>query len=152
MIVFDISLVENSILENFENVGYIPGVGFVAIINSQKGDYSNLAIAYMLFRDIALNAKEVELDKDILAMMINRIIKDSKEVLTIKSLVQNNIDNNKAILKQLEKSILLMEFNQDYLKRFLSQGTLTKKDLLDFYSGEDVKDRYRLTEKEINEL
>lgn len=152
LIVFDISLVENSILKNFENVGYIPGVGFVAIINSQKGDYSNLAIAYMLARDIALNAKEIELDKDILAIMVNRIIKDINEVLTIKSLVHNNIDNNKAILKQLEKSILLMEFNQEYLKRFLNQGTLTKKDLLDFYTGEDVKDMYRLIEKEINEL
>ena len=152
LIVFDISLVENSILKNFENVGYIAGVGFIAIINSQKGDYSNLAIAYMLARDIVLNAREIELDKDVLAMMVNRIIKDINEVLTIKSLVQNNIDNNKAILKQLEKSILLMEFNQEYLKRFLSQGTLTKKDLLDFYSGEDVKDKYRLIEKEINEL
>lgn len=152
LIVFDISLVDNSILNNFENVGYIPGVGFVAIINSLKGDYSNLTIAYMLARDIALNAKEIELDKDILALIVKRIIKDIKEVLTIKSLVQKNIDNNKEILKQLEKSILLMEFNQEYLKRFLRQGTLTKKDLLDFYSGEDVKDKYRLIEKEINEL
>lgn len=152
LIVFDISLVENSILKNFENVGYIAGIGFVAIVNSQKGDYSNLAIAYMLARDIALNAKVIELDKDILAIMVNRIIKDINEVLTIKSLVYNNIDNNKAILKQLEKSILLMEFNQEYLKRFLSKGTLTKKDLLDFYSGEDVKDKYRLIEKEINDI
>lgn len=152
LIVFDISLIENSILKNFENVGYIAGIGFIAVINSQKGDYSNLAIAYMLARDIALNAKKVELDKDVLAMMVNRIIKDINEVLTIKSLVQNNIVNNKAILKQLEKSILLMEFNQEYLKRFLNQGTLTKKDLLDFYSGEDVKDKYRLIEKEINGL
>lgn len=152
LIVFDISLVENSILKNFDNVGYIHGVGFVAIVNSQKGDYSNLAIAYMLARDIALNAKEVELDKDVLAMIVNRIIKDINEVLVIKSLVLNNIDNNKAILKQLEKSLLTMEFNQEYLRRFLSQGTLTKKDLLDFYIGEDVKDKYRLIEKEINDL
>lgn len=152
LIVFDVSLIENSILKNFENVGFISGIGFIAIINSQKGDYSNLAIAYMLARDIALNAKEVELDKDILTMIVNRIIKDINEVLTIKSLVQNNIDNNKSILKQLEKSMLLMEFNQEYLKRFLSQGTLTKKDLLDFYTGEDIKDKYRLIEKEINDL
>ncbi|MDD3721912.1 MAG: KTSC domain-containing protein [Lutibacter sp.] len=48
--------------------------------------------------------------------------------------------------------ILEVEFNQEYLNRFLSQGTLTKKDLLDFYSGEDVKDKYRLIEKDINEL
>ena len=43
LIVFDISLVDNSILKAFDNVGYIPGIGFIAIINSQKGDYSNLA-------------------------------------------------------------------------------------------------------------
>jgi len=152
LIVFDISLVENSVLKNFENVGYIPGVGFIAIINSQKGDYSNLAIAYMLARDIALNAKQIDLDKDVLVMIVNRIIKDINEILTIKSLVFNNIENNKAILKQLEKSILLMEFNQEYLKRFLSQGTLTKMDLLDFYTGEDIKDKYRLIEKDINEI
>ena len=150
LIVFNISLVENSILKNFENVGYIPEIGFVAIINSQKGDYSNLAIAYMLARDIALNAKPIELEKDLLAILVNRIIKDINEVLTIKSLVLNNIDNNKAILKQLEKSILLMEFNQEYLRKFLNVGTLTKKDLLDYYSGEDVKDKYKLIEKEIN--
>jgi len=152
LIVFDISLIDNSILKNFDNVGYIPGVGFIAIINSQKGDYSNLAIAYMLARDIALNSKEIELDKDVLAMIINRIIKDINEILSIKSLVINNIENNKAILKQLEKSILLMEFNQEYLKRFLNIGTLTKKDLLDFYTGDDVKDKFKLIEKDINEI
>lgn len=152
LIVFDISLVDNSILKKFENVGYIPGIGLVAIVNSQKGDYSNLAIAYMLARDIALNAKEIEVDKDILAGIVNRIIKDINEVLSIKRLVESNIDNNKAILKQLEKSILLMEFNQEYLKKFLSDGTLTKKDLLNFYTGEDIKDKFRLIEKDINKL
>lgn len=152
LIVFDISLVDNSILKNFENVGYIPSVGLVAIINSQKGDYSNLAIAYMLARDIATNAKEIELDKNLLTIVVNRIIKDINEVLSIRTLVESNIENNKVILKQLEKSILLMEFNQEYLKKFLNDGTLTKKDLLDFYMGEDIKDKYRLIEKNINEI
>jgi hypothetical protein len=152
LIVFDISLVDNSVLKEFENVGYIPEVGFVAIINSQKGDYSNLAIAYMLARDIALNAKQVDLDKDTLMILVNRLIKDINEITTIKNLVNNNIENNKAILKQLEKSILLMEFNQEYLKKFLTEGTLTKEDLLSYYQGEDVKDKYRLIEKDINNL
>lgn len=152
LIVFDISLVDNSVLREFENVGYIPGVGLVAIINSQKGDYSNLAIAYMLARDIALNAKQVELDKDLLVILVNRIIKDINEITTIKNLVHNNIENNKAILKQLGKSMLIMEFNQQYLKKFLKDGTLTKEDLLNYYQGEDVKDRYRLVEKDINNL
>lgn len=152
LIVFDISVVDNSILKNFDNVGYIPGVGFVAVIDSQKGNYSNLAIAYMLARDIALNAKQVEIEKDLLIVLVNRLIRDINDILTVKLLVENNIENNKAILKQLEKSILQMEFNQTYLKKFLKDGTLTKADLLNFYNGDEIKDRYKLIEKEIIEL
>lgn len=152
LIVFDISVVDNSILKNFDNVGYIPGIGFVAIIDSQKGNYSNLAIAYMLARDIALNAKQVEIDKDLLVVLVNRLIRDINDILSVKSLVENNIENNKAILKQLEKSILQMEFNQSYLKKFLKDGTLTKSDLLNYYNGDEIKDRFKLIEKEINEI
>ena len=139
-------------LKNFENIGYIPQVGFVAIINSQKGDYTNLAIAYMLARDIALNAKEVVLDKDLLSIIVNRIIKDINEISSIKALVQNNIDNNKLILKQIEKSLLLMEFNQQYLRKFLRDGTLSKRDLLDYYLGDDIKDKFKYIEKEISKF
>jgi len=152
LIVFDKALIDNSILKNYENVGFLPAVGFIAVIDSQRGDYSNLVIAYMLARDIALNAKEVELDKELLSLIVNRIIKDINETLTIRNLVEANIENNKAILKQLEKSLLLMEFNQKYLAKFLSDGKLTKKDLLDFYSGEEVKEKYKSLEKHIEGL
>lgn len=81
-----------------------------------------------------------------------RIIKDINEVVKIRSLVHANIENNKAILGQLEKSILLMEFNQEYLLKFLKDGNLTKKDLLDFYMGEDVKEKYKMIEKEIDSI
>ena len=45
-----------------------------------------------------------------------------------------------------------MNFNQEYLNKFLNDGVLDKKDLLDFYMGEDIKDKYKLIEKEINDL
>ena len=45
-----------------------------------------------------------------------------------------------------------MEFNQEYLRKFLTDGTLTKKDLLDYYSAEEIKDKYKLIEKEINSI
>ena len=70
-----------------------------------------------------------------MARMVNTNNKGSNEMKTKKSLVQKKIEKHQAILKQLEKSSLLMEFKQEYLKPFLNQGTLTKKDLLDFYSG-----------------
>lgn len=150
LIVLDASLTDGSILKAYENVGYIRGIGFIAIINSQKGDYANLAIAYMLARDIAMNARVMELDQDLLMIMVNRLIKDLSSVLEIKSLVESNIENNKAILTQLGKSMLLMEFNQEYFSKFLKDGMLSKSDLLSFYQGEDIKDKYRQIEKEID--
>ena len=152
LIVFDISLIDSNILNNYENVGYIPEIGFIAVIDSQKGNYSNLAIAYMLARDIALNARQSDLDIQLLSLIVNRIIKDINEILSIRSLVENNIQNNKQILKQLEKSMLLMEFNQQYLKKFLLDGSLNKKDLLAFYMGEDIKDKFKIIEQEIDNI
>ncbi|MFC1745694.1 hypothetical protein ACFL35_17005 [Candidatus Riflebacteria bacterium] len=149
IIVFDNALVDKKILSEFECAGYIPGIGLVAIVDSQKGDFTGLAIAYMLARDIALNAKETTLDKDVLTLLIKRIIKDISEIFTIKKLITSNIENNKNILKQLDKSLLLIEFSWQYLQKFLNDGTLTKKDLLDFYMGEEVKEKFKLIEKEI---
>jgi hypothetical protein len=152
LIVFDKEIVDTNISRKFEDVGFIPGVGFIAIIDSQRSNYSNLAIAYMLARDIALNAKDVELDKETLSIIITRIVKDIQQVISIKNLVESNIENNKTILKELEKGFLLMDFNQQYLSKFLKDGKLTKQDLLSFYQGEDVKDKYKEIEKEINKL
>jgi hypothetical protein len=42
-----------------------------------------------------------------------------------------------------------MEFNQKYLLKFLQDGKLSRRDLLDFYQGEDVKDEFKSIEKEI---
>jgi len=152
IIVLDISVVDAHILNTIQNVRYIPAIGLISIIDSQKGDFSNLAIAYMLARDLALNAHTVDLDKDLLAVLINRIIKDISDVISIKNLVLGNIENNKKILSQLERSLLSMDFNQKYLQKFLNDGQMSKQDLLDFYSGEEIKEQYKIIEKELKEI
>ena len=152
IIVFDVSLVDNSILSVVQDVRFIPGIGLISIVDSQKGDYRNLAIAYMLARDIAMNARAVEFDPQILKVIVNRLIKDARDMASVRSLVVNSMDNLRQILVQIEKSVLLAECNQRYLSKFLNDGTLTKEDLLNFYSGEEVKDRFRLIEREISEL
>lgn len=152
IIVFDISLVDGSILKFTNSVGFIHGIGFVAIVDSQKGDYSNLVIAYNLARDIVLHAKQPDFDDKTLTIILKRIIKDIDTFFEVKKLVQGNIESNQEILKHLEKSFLLMEFNQQYLSKFLKDGKLTEEDLLAFYSGEEVKEKFAPIEKEILSL
>lgn len=150
MIVFDISLVDNSILKLTDSVAFVQGIGFIAIIDSQKGDYSNLIIAYNLARDIVLSAKKIDFDDKMLTLILKRIIKDIDIFFSIKQLVEANIENNQEILSKLEKALLCMEFNQQYLVKFLKEGKLNEKDLLDFYSGEEIKKKYSIILSEIS--
>jgi hypothetical protein len=143
IIVFDVASVSNSVSKAVQNVRFVPEIGFCAIVDSRKGDYTNLVIAYMLARDLIKNATRIELDKDFLALFINRMIRDIGEVRQIEKLVRNNIESNKKILEQLEKSMLTMEFTQEYLVKFLSDGRLSKEDLLEFYSGNQVRAKFK---------
>lgn len=151
IIVFDKSVASSSITNFTDSVAYIPTVGFIAIIDSLAGNYTNLGIAYMLARDIAINTKpgHPKPDENVLSIMVTRFVKDAKSILSVKNMVENNIQNNKSILKMLEKSLLMMEFNQKYLQKFLTDGTLSKEDLFNFYMGEDMKTTYDTICKDI---
>lgn len=132
IMVFDVSCVKDEV-KNTIGVTYIPQVGFVVVVDMQAGRFENLYIAYLLARDIAMNAKITDYDPDLMKIMVNRIIKDVKEIQTIKDMVEKNIKineesntNNKNILDQLKKNLKMMEFNQKYLEKFLQEGTLSK--------------------------
>jgi hypothetical protein len=141
--------VDGSILKFTEHVGYIPTVGFICIVDSQRGDYSNLVITYQLARDIVLNAAEPDIDTDLLLVLVKRLLKTIEDFKSVRSLVEGNIKNNQKILEQLEKSYLMMEFNEKYFEKMLRDRTLSAEDLLAFYMGEEVKEVFKGIEREI---
>jgi hypothetical protein len=152
IIVFDKNKVDPKISNLVRDVKYISQIGFIAIVDSPAGDYRNLAIAYMLARDVALAPRNFELDRDLLTVLIERVIRDLQGILDIKDMIEQNIEQNKKVLKRIEQSILSMEFNREFLKNFLKEGTLTRQDLLEFYRGGDLRDRFKPIEKQIEQL
>lgn len=151
IVVMDRTLLDASVSEAVDNVGYIKGVGFVAIIDSQANNYTNLAIAYMLARDIALRSRTWDVDGDVLSIVIQRVLKDIGEIQQIRSLIEANIENSKLALKRIEKSLLGIAFSRDYLEKFIADGTLSRSDILAFYEREGVRDKYRALAGEIEE-
>ena len=85
-------------------------------------------------------------------MLIQRLLKDIRDVQNIEMLVKSNLKNNQQILKNIEKSLLSIEFNQQYLVKYLENGVLCKADLLDFYQREEIRAKYKLISKEIESL
>ena len=149
IIVFDKTLADASIQRTVDGVSYIDNIGFVCIIDYEASDYHNLAIAYNLARGLALRKDGKNVEMDFVNMLIQRLLKDIRDIQNIEMLVKNNIKNNQQILKNIEKSLLSIEFNQLYLVKYLEDGYLSKTDLLDFYQREEIRAKYKLISKEI---
>lgn len=149
IIVFDKTLADATIQKAVDGVLYIENIGFVCIIDYEAGDYHNLAIAYMLARGLAMRQDGRMVESEFVNMFIQRLLKDIRDVQNIESLVKSNIKNNQQILKNIEKSLMSIEFSQQYLMKYLQDGYLGKADLLEFYQREEIRAKYKLLAKEI---
>lgn len=152
IIVFDRSLVDSSIEQFTDSVRYISNIGFVCIVDTQKGDYTNLFIAYDLARDIALSPKLNNFDASLLDIIMKKVIRDLTSIVNIKRIVESNIQNCKDILFEIEKSVLSIQFNKKYLEKFLNTGELTRQDLLDFYNEDSVREKFKALREDIETL
>ena len=104
----------------------------------------------MLARALALRKDGRTVDVEFVNMLIERLLKDIRDVQSIEGLVRSNIKNNQQILKNIEKSLLSIEFDQQYLAKYLQDGFLSKADLLEFYQRDDIRAKYKLIAKEID--
>ena len=142
IIVFDKSLVDKSITDHISAAGFIKGIGFVAIVDSQSGDYSNLGIVYEIARDLVLADRVYNAENDTLALLIKRLLRDIESVVSITKQCDAIDKANNAIRDTLKKSMLSFQFTQQYLEKFKQDGELTAADLLAFYNGEEIKEKF----------
>ena len=149
IIVFDKTLADASIQRAVDGVTYVDGIGCICIIDYEASDYQNLAVAYNLARGLALRKDGKNVEVEFVNMLIQRLLKDIRDVQSIETLVKTNIKNNQQILKNIEKSLLSIEFDQKYLAKYLEDGYLNKTDLLEFYQREEIRAKYKLIAKEI---
>lgn len=152
IIVFDKSSVAPALLKTIGHLTFRPEYGFIVIVDSLRGDYQNLGIAYLLARDLAAANPALEMETDLLRILMDRVIADANRMTDIRGLVEDGIKKSQEVIGRLEQGRLSLEFCREYLKKFLENGTLTKADLLDFYSGKDLKVRYQSIHEDINSL
>lgn len=152
IIVFDKSSVAASVLKAVGNITYRPKYGFIVIVDSLRGDYENLGVAYLLARELAAANPSLEIEHDLLLILMDRIIADANRVADIRSLVEDGIKKSQEVLGRLEQGRLSLEFCRRYLEKFLKTGTLTRVDLMEFYHGGDLKAKYQLLEQDIKSI
>jgi hypothetical protein len=152
IIVFDKSSVAAPVLKAVGNITYRPKYGFIVIVDSLRGDYENLGVAYLLARELAAANPLLEIEHDLLLILMDRIIADANRLADIRSLVEDGIKKSQEVLGRLEQGRLSLEFCRKYLEKFLKTGTLTRVDLMEFYHGGDLKAKYQSVHEDIKAL
>ena len=143
IIIFDRSLVDKSITDQVENAGFIKGVGFVAIVDSQRSDFSNLAMVYEIARGLVLAENTTyNAEDNTLGLLVGRLLKDLDSMLAVVKQCDAIDKANEAIRDTLQKNLLSFNFTKLYLEKFLKDGELNAGDLFAFYNAEEIKEKF----------
>ncbi len=142
VIVFDEAVVDKGVKERFGGVGFAAeAAGFVAVINSQNGDFTNLATAYNLAREFALSGA-FEFDPQALNAVVGRLLCDLKGVEKIKTLATKVVESGVEILDEFDKRLHSLAFTQAFLQKVLTSRSVSAEELLEFYKGEAAKEAF----------
>jgi len=152
IIVFDKSAVSSAILTVVEDLEFHPNFGFVVIIDSLRGNYANLEIAYRIARRFALSDQVAQMNQAILRSLVQKLIDESQKLFKIEELAKDAIKKVQEIVTASHRGREALEFCNSYLERFLETGRMSTEDLLEFYSGHPLKEKDKEIGKFIKRL
>ena len=159
IMVFDANLLSADMRNSVEDVAYIPGIpGFVVVINSQTGDYSNLKLVYKIARDMAIYHKRGELDVEtqVIELIVKRLLHYLGDAKKISDKIQKHtkatVKMNSEIQNLLIHAVQHAEYSEAFLKRYLSTKKLTSVDFAEFYFAHPVAEKLRESSKSEKEF
>lgn len=142
IIVFDESAVDAKLKEQVGAAKYIPHVGFVCIIDLERGDFESLFICYELARNLILGAVPNAAEYGVLSLIIGRFLHDLNIYSELKSLLLRSLADHREMIELIDKAHLSLEFTKSIFSEFCKNGHLTKEQILELYAAESVKDKY----------
>jgi hypothetical protein len=150
IIVFDKKSADPKLVDEIGSLRFIGGCGFVCIVESQRGDYTSLLVAYDICRSSLFRRRlEDRASSEILGQIVGRFLHDFDLFHTLKKKLRDAADNMFDLIRLVDKAMLSIEFSKEVFSRFNTQGTLSNKELLDFYLATEVREKYQLIEKDI---
>ena len=149
IIVFDEEKVDNTVKKECpEGVTYIPNIGFISIVATQKNDFRNLALAYVLSRELILSKSDMsKLNENHLKIMLTQLVKVLSDYGAIKTEVSNIQSSAQKILDVSEKTRALVDHSAKYLANYLEKGQISEEELWNYINPDGVRNQLELVKK-----
>jgi hypothetical protein len=151
VIVFDEGRSGDGLKNKVNGIKWIPEVGFVVIIDHERDNYTNLLVALDLMRSMIKKPMRIG-DQSILEALLGRISQDLSAIQETQKLLQANNENLKKIAASIQKHVLLVGYTKTLIQSFIEEGEISKKVLLDLYTGSEIRDEFKAISKEVEVL
>jgi hypothetical protein len=141
IIVFDEDKVDSTIKNKcVQGISYIPNIGFITIISLLKNENRNLAIAYILAREILKSKSDLKnLNQNVLTNMFDQLVKVLSDYKKIKNEVDKIQTSSQNILNICEETKLLVDHSCNYLQHYLEKGHISEEELWNFINPQEIK-------------
>lgn len=137
VIVFDKSRCAPALMNTVGSIKWIPGAGFVVIIDHERADYGHLYLALDLLRTMTRPGIGL-FDDSVLEALLGRLSQDLATILQTRELLRENNQNLRKIAESIERHVALVTFTRELIKQGLTEGRLDARLLLEVYRGEKV--------------
>lgn len=153
IIVFDREVADSKLLADVGAVKYVAGCGFVCIVDSQRGDYSNLLLSYDIARSALFARQRGDLAaQNVLSQIVGRFLHDLDLFQMLKRKLRESAVDIFELSKLVDKAMLSIEFSKEVFQKFMVEGGLSSEELLRFYLAPEVRKKYEQLEHDIHEV
>jgi hypothetical protein len=150
IIVFDRNRCAEALSKAVGGIKWVPDVGFVVLIDHDRGDYRLLSVAVDLGRSLLKSPVKL-LDHSVLEALLERLVRDLATIHETAALVKANHENLKKIASSIKKHALLVGFTQESIKHFIAEGQVSQDRLLALYRGEGIRERFKAIASELDD-
>ena len=151
IIVFDKNRCGDALIKQVNGIQWIPNIGFVVIIDYDRGDFVHLHVSVDLARSMLKSQVQME-SPSVLQALLERLVVDLATIKETEKLVQANHENLKKIAASVRKHALLVEFTQESIKHFIANGRVSQEELLALYRGDALKDKLKVANLEVEAI
>lgn len=89
-------------------------------------------------------------DQSALEALLGRISRDLSAIQDTQKLLEANHENLKKVATSIRKHVLLVGYTKTVIQSFIENGEISKKVLLDIYTGSEIKNDFKSISNEVD--
>lgn len=134
MIVFD-TTISQDLYQKLGPTTFIPNVGYVVFVDSQRNDFTPLLVTYNIARSFVLSNMHSKLKPEIIVKLVNKLSAEISKIDTIRGILETNIKNNQKAIDKLEAIAATLTATKEFAQALNEESNQVDELFYHYFTG-----------------